>query len=73
MTNKLIQRTFPLGRTVITRTALRKLHPEDTYLALGRHSRCVWGDCCPEDVEENELSLKDGFRLFSVFKDRNQV
>ena len=34
---------------------------------LKRHARGDWGDLCPEDRKENELSLKEGFRLLSVY------
>jgi len=63
-------RSFNLGQTVITPNAQATLHPEDIFNALGRHARCDWGDCCKEDWEENELSLREGFRLFSVYHDR---
>ena len=58
---------FPLGRTVITRNALARLTNEDVQWALGRHVSGDWGDVCPEDHEENELSLREGFRLLSVY------
>lgn len=62
--------TFALGQTVISRTAVNVLHPEDVHIALGRHSRGDWGECCQEDWEENEYSLRAGFRLLSVYRDR---
>jgi hypothetical protein len=34
---------------------------------LSRHVRGDWGDLCPEDKTENELSLKHGFRLLSSY------
>ena len=34
---------------------------------LSRHLRGDWGDLCPEDKTENELSLKHGFRLLSSY------
>jgi hypothetical protein len=64
---------FPLGQTVITRNAMDKLHPEDIPIALGRHVSGDWGDVCDEDRRENELSLAKGFRLLSVYRDRNDV
>jgi len=63
--------TFRLGQTVITRDALDRLHPEDVLASLKRHARCDWGDCCPDDAAENDLSLREGFRLLSVYRDRN--
>jgi len=62
---------FKLGQTVITRNALGRLHPEDVLTSLKRHARCDWGDCDPEDAAENNLSLREGFRLLSVYRDRN--
>ena len=35
--------------------------------SIERHARGDWGDVCKEDWEENELSLKQGFRLFSSY------
>ena len=58
---------FPLGRTVITSNALERLTTDDVQIALSRHAAADWGDVCPEDRQENELSLREGFRLFSVY------
>lgn len=64
-------RSFSLGQTCITPSARDRLHPVDVYQAVARHARGDWGDLCPEDVKENELSLKEGFRLLSAYADRN--
>jgi len=61
---------FQLGRTVITRNALERLRNEDVQEALGRHAAGDWGDVCPEDQQENELSLEKGFRLLSVYRSK---
>jgi hypothetical protein len=61
---------FQAGQMVITPNALRRLHPEDVQSALSRHLRGDWGDVTEDDRAENELSLKEGFRLFSVYHDR---
>jgi len=58
---------FPLGQTVITRNALNTLSEDDVTKALARHVSGDWGDVCPEDANENELSLEKAFRLFSVY------
>jgi hypothetical protein len=58
---------FPLGRTVITVPALAKLTPDDIDKAITRHVAGDWGDVDDDDRRENELSLKKGFRLFSVY------
>jgi hypothetical protein len=67
------KRTFPLGHVVATPHALETIPPEEVAKALGRHAACDWGDCGPEDWQENELSLEEGFRLFSVYHTANGV
>ena len=59
---------FPLGQTVATRNALSRLTAEDVQNALTRHVVGDWGEVCPEDWQENELSLREGFRLLSVYR-----
>ena len=61
------QAKFSPGQIVITANAQRTLAAEEVNQALFRHLQGDWGDCDPEDAEENELSLKEGFRLFSVY------
>jgi hypothetical protein len=36
--------------------------------SLARHAEGDWGDLCEEDKKENELSLREGFRLLSAYK-----
>jgi len=38
------------------------------YDSLKRHASGDWGDLCQEDIKENELSLKEDFRLLSAYK-----
>ncbi len=64
---------FALGRTVMTRNAMDTLAAEDVLTAMQRHAAGDWGECCAEDREENELALKEGFRLFSVYRDQAGV
>ena len=66
-----LSQSFPLGQTVITRNAQDQLHTEDVFLSLVRHAARDWGDVCPTDREENELSLREDFRLLSSYKDRH--
>ena len=68
-----IEGKFALGRTVITPNALERLHPEDVLASMLRHAAGDWGDCEPDDREENELSLREGFRLMSVYCDRTGI
>lgn len=72
LTHPLTKR-FPLGQTVITRGALTELHPADVYDCMLRHARGDWGECCAQDAAENELALREGFRLLSVYHDRQGV
>ncbi len=58
---------FSLGKILATPGALEKVPHEERVEALARHARGDWGDTGPEDWAENELSLKEGFRLFSVY------
>ena len=62
---------FPLGRVVATRNALSTLTPEEIATAISRHASGDWGELGAEDWAENELSLKEGFRLFSVYRTRD--
>ncbi len=67
--NKTDSTFFPLGQTVITRNALNTLDQTSVLDAMLRHARCDWGDVTDQDREENNLSLREGFRLFSVYND----
>lgn len=62
------QPKFPLGQVVITANALAQLAPEDVDAALRRHAGGDWGEVCPSDRRENELALKHGDRLLSVYR-----
>ena len=64
---------FAVGRLVATPNALSCLHPQDIQTALARHVRGDWGDCSPADQKENDLSVQEGFRIFSVYHDRKGV
>ena len=64
---------FSLGRLVATPAALHVLTADDINTALARHHRGDWGDVGAEDHAENELSLKEGLRLLSVYHGTNGV
>ena len=69
-----IERTqIELGRTLITPGAQQLLHPEDVLRCLGRHKFADWGDCGTEDWQENNFALSRHLRIFSVYRDRNQI
>jgi len=64
---------FALGRLLVTR-GVNDLVAERTDFAkfvtesLNRHRKGDWGDLGDEDRNENELSLKAGYRLFSAYE-----
>ena len=64
---------FCLGELFITPGAMRELSPIEVLDAIGRHSRGDWGAVCEEDREENELSLREGFRLLSSYQGVNDT
>ena len=69
----LMTQTFKLGQTVITPNAMNQLQADDVYAALRRHAGGDWGEVDAADRAENDLSLREGFRLLSVYSDRNHV
>ena len=64
---------FPLGRLVATPNALEHIPNPEILAALQRHLTGDWGDVDEHDREENELSLKEGFRLLSVYRSATGV
>lgn len=62
---------FRLGHIVSTPDALSRLTNEDILMGIQRHQAGDWGDVSEEDRQENELSLKEGFRLLSVYHAAN--
>ena len=58
---------FELGQLVATPGALEALNEESIWPYIKRHANGDWGDVCAEDKKENELSLKEGFRLLSAY------
>lgn len=64
---------FPYGILVFTRGVNDKAAEDSAFAAfvlhsLNRHGQEDWGDLCDEDKRENELSLKEGFRLLSAYE-----
>ncbi len=64
---------FRLGRIVSTPNALSQLSNEDVLMGIQRHQAGDWGDVDEHDRQENELSLKKGFRLLSVYNSASGV
>ena len=58
---------FPLGVLYTTPGAQAEVPVDEMVAALRRHIAGDWGDIDEHDREENELSLREGFRLFSVY------
>ena len=64
---------FPLGRLVMTRGVNDRVAQDAKFAkfvmdSLKRHASGDWGNLCEEDKQENELSLKQGLRLFSAYE-----
>ena len=66
---------FPLGQTVMTLGAKEALEESNELPMnfLARHQSGDWGEVCKEDAEENDFSLKNGFRLLSAYKTSQDV
>jgi hypothetical protein len=62
------QPRFPLGQIVATAGAASKLSQAQIRDLLTRHVSGDWGEVPPEDAQENELSVKEGFRILSAYK-----
>jgi hypothetical protein len=61
---------FRLGRMFITPGAQEAVMEsgQTAFEFLRRHQTGDWGEVSAEDREENELSLKEGFRLLSAYR-----
>lgn len=73
MTQNQKRATFPLGQIVATPGALAAIPHEEIAAALGRHNRGDWGEVGEADKQENELSLREGFRLLSAYRSAGGV
>lgn len=72
--NRLLPK-FSLGRIVATPGALEAVQQanQNPFEFIRRHQAGDWGDLCEEDKRENELSLKNGFRLLSAYRTLHDV
>jgi hypothetical protein len=61
---------FSLGQIFITSGAREALAESDQLLSefLKKHQTGDWGEVCEEDRKENELSVKEGFRILSAYR-----
>lgn len=66
---------FPLGQIVATPGAVEALSEADQGVLefLIRHATGDWGEVCKEDAAENELSVKEGFRILSTYRTNKSV
>lgn len=62
---------FEPGILLTTPGAQAAVPPEELLTCLCRHLTGDWGEVCPADAEENELSLREGFRLLSAYTASN--
>ena len=60
---------FPLGQVLATPGALEAMKEsgQEAAFFLDRHSRCDWGQVCPDDALLNDEALKDGGRIISAY------
>ena len=65
--------SFNMGQLVMTRGVNDQIAENEAFAkfvmsSLTRHRRGDWGNLSDEDKQENELSLKEGFRLLSAYE-----
>ena len=65
--------TFKMGRLLMTRGVNDQVADNEAFAkfvteSLARHANGDWGDLGDEDKQENELSLKAGYRLLSAYE-----
>jgi hypothetical protein len=60
---------LPLGRVVATPGALKLLSEigEDPFDYLARHATGDWGELCAFDRRQNEIALREGYRVLSSY------
>jgi hypothetical protein len=60
---------LPLGRVVATPGALKLLTEarEHPFNYLARHATGDWEDLCAFDRRQNEIALRDGYRILSSY------
>lgn len=61
---------FPLGSVFMTMGAREILSDssQEPMEFLVRHQYGDWGEVCKDDADENNFSLKNGFRILSAYK-----
>jgi len=69
----MLKKKFELGRLVATPGVLETVSRAEITNALERHVSGDWGDCCAEDTQANNQAQQTGARIFSVYRDQNDV
>ena len=62
---------FRIGRIVATPNALSRITDEDVLCAIQRHQAGDWGNLSAEDLQTNDVAMKNGQRLLSAYKALN--
>jgi hypothetical protein len=62
--------SLPLGRVVATPGALKLLTEAwaNPFEYLARHATGDWGDICAFDSRQNEIALREGYRVLSSYE-----
>ena len=60
---------LPLGRVVATPGALETILDagDDPFDYIARHATGDWGNLCGFDRRQNEIALREGYRVFSSY------
>jgi hypothetical protein len=60
---------LPLGKVVATPGALKLLSDagEDAFDYLARHATGDWGELCAFDHRQNEVALRNSYRVLSCY------
>ena len=60
---------LPLGKVVATPGALKLLSEmgEDPFGYIARHATGDWGELCAFDRRQNEIALREGYRILSSY------
>ena len=64
---------FAFGQLLATPGVLKEVSTEDISSALARHAMGDWGELGQEDIDANNLALKEGTRLFSSYRSSTRV
>jgi hypothetical protein len=61
---------LPLGKVVATPGALKLLSEigEDPFGYIARHATGDWGELCAFDRRQNQIALRNGYRVFSSYE-----